>query len=253
MREPGHGLVGDQELRLGRHGAGELELAHLDLGEIARPPSGLGRQSDEAEQLSAARIDLGGGQMRAAPGGDRVQQRDPYVVDEAHAEERAGQLKAARHAESRALVCRIALEVGAVELDGTGLVAQRPAQAVDERALARSVGADQPDPLARSDREADAFERDEPAEPFAEILDLEQGRAHRSLLARSRASTRPKRPFGAIITKATSTTPTMSRLTADEMVTVATCWMVPSRIAPISGPIQVVVPPTSGMAMLLTA
>src|SRR5262249_22418699 len=244
---------GDQELRFGRHGTGELELAHLDLGEIARPAAGLGREADKAQQLSTARIDLGRGQVRAAPGGDGVQERDTHVVDEAHAEERARQLEAARHAEPRTLVGRIALEIGAVELDGAGLVAQRPAQAIDERALARSVGADQADALARSDREADAFERDEPAEPFAEILDLEQRRAHRSLLARSRPSTRPKMPFGAIITKATSTTPTMSRLTAEEMVTVATCWMVPSKIAPISGPIQVVVPPTSGIAMLLTA
>ena len=45
----------------------------------------------------------------------------------------------------------------------------------------------------------------------------------------------------------------MSRFTAEEMVTVATCWIVPSSSAPITGPIQVVVPPTSGMAMLLTA
>src|SRR5437899_2699623 len=31
--EPGHGLVGDQQLGPGGHGAGQLQLAHLDLGE----------------------------------------------------------------------------------------------------------------------------------------------------------------------------------------------------------------------------
>ena len=60
-------------------------------------------------------------------------------------------------------------------------------------------------------------------------------------------------PFGAMMTKATSSTPTISRLTADEIVTVATCWIVPSRSAPISGPIQVPVPPIIGMAIELTA
>ena len=60
-------------------------------------------------------------------------------------------------------------------------------------------------------------------------------------------------PFGAMMTKATSSTPTSSRLTADEMVTVATCCSVPSRIAPTSGPTQLVVPPIIGMAMELTA
>ena len=60
-------------------------------------------------------------------------------------------------------------------------------------------------------------------------------------------------PFGAMMTKATSSTPTISRLTAEEMVTVATCCSVPSSIAPTSGPIQLVVPPIIGMAIELTA
>ena len=60
-------------------------------------------------------------------------------------------------------------------------------------------------------------------------------------------------PFGATITKTTSSSPTISRLTADEIVTVATCCSVPSRMAPISGPIQLVVPPIIGIAIELTA
>src|SRR6266702_4189791 len=253
MRQAGHGFVGDQELGLRRHGPGELELAHLDLGEIARPSPRLGREPDEPQQLGAARIDFGGGQMHAASRADRVEQRNAQIVGEVHAEERARQLEAARHAEPRALERRISVELDALELDRAGLVAQRPAQAIDQRALAGAVGPDQPDPLAGRNRDSVVFERHETAEPFAEILDFEQRRAHRSLLARSRASMSPMMPFGAIITKPTSTTPTMSRLTADEMVTVATCWTVPSSSAPITGPIHVVVPPTSGMAMLFTA
>ena len=60
-------------------------------------------------------------------------------------------------------------------------------------------------------------------------------------------------PFGAMITKTTSRQPTINKLTADEMVTVAICCSDPSSNAPISGPTQLVVPPMSGIAMELTA
>ena len=41
----------------------------------------------------------------------------------------------------------------------------------------------------------------------------------------------------------------MSRLTAEEIVTVTTCCSVESNSAPIIGPIQLVVPPIIGMAI----
>ena len=55
---PGHRLVGDQQLRLGRHGARELELAHLDLGQVARQLPRLVGEADLAQQLAAALVDL---------------------------------------------------------------------------------------------------------------------------------------------------------------------------------------------------
>ena len=45
----------------------------------------------------------------------------------------------------------------------------------------------------------------------------------------------------------------MRRFTSDEIVTVAICWIEPSRRAPITGPYQVVVPPIIGIARALTA
>ena len=53
--------------------------------------------------------------------------------------------------------------------------------------------------------------------------------------------------------KATIRRPTSIRLKADEMVTMAVCCTVVSSTAPITGPIQVPVPPISGMAMVFTA
>src|SRR3981081_4649645 len=124
----------------------------------------------------------------------------------------------------------------ALEGDAAGLVGERAAQAIDERALARAVRSNQADALAFGDVQIDSVERDESAEAFAEAFDLEEGRDHFHPILRRRGCTRPTMPFGAMMTKATSSTPTSSRLTADEMVTVATCCSVPSRIAPTTAP-----------------
>ena len=57
-REAGHRLVGEQEPRRAGDGAGEFELAHLDLGQIARQMQRLVGEPDIGEQLrgSARRL-----------------------------------------------------------------------------------------------------------------------------------------------------------------------------------------------------
>ncbi len=56
------------------------------------------------------------------------------------------------------------------------------------------------------------------------------------------------------MTKAISNKPMIDRaeLRADEIVTVASCWIVLRRIEPITGPIQFCIPPMTGIATLLT-
>src|SRR5205807_8799597 len=147
-----------------------------------------------------------------------------------------------------------------------GLVVQRAAQAVDERRFARAVRPDEAKPLARADREIDVLQRDKPAEPLAEAGDGQDGlpvhsaacranaaASNRAARRRCRAEINPMIPFGATITNPISNNPTISRLSADEMVTVASCWIVPNRIEPITGPIHLVMPPITGIATLLTA
>src|ERR1700722_6729661 len=133
-----------------------------------------------------------------------------------------------------------------------GLVPERAGDAIDQRRFARAVRADQPQTLAGRDREVDGFERDETAEAFAQFLDAEQG-LHQPCLRRLPRANQPMMPLGAITTNPTRMTPTNSRLSADEMVTVAICCTVARNTAPSTAPIQLAVPPTSGMAMLLTA
>ena len=58
MRQPGHRLVGEQQARLGGDGAGQFELAHLDLRQVARQPPRLVGEPDLPQQLVAALLDL---------------------------------------------------------------------------------------------------------------------------------------------------------------------------------------------------
>src|SRR6185312_8212837 len=181
-----------------------------------------------------------------------VKHRNAQVVGKRQARERPRQLEAARKSAVRALMRREAVHGVAVEVHAALLVLQGAADAIDQCALAGAVRADQAQPLAGIHLEIDAVERDEAAEAFADILHAEEGR-HLRLRACRRSCTSPTMPFGAMMTKAISSTPTSNTFTADEMVTVVTCCRVPSRIVPISGPTQLVVPPISGMAMELTA
>ena len=69
---------------------------------------------------------------------------------------------------------RQAVEEAALERDGAGLVGERAAQAIDERALARAVRPDQAEALALGDVEIDAIERDKTAEALAEARYLQE-------------------------------------------------------------------------------
>src|SRR6185436_4590213 len=206
------------------------------------------------QQLHAALVHLEGcAREDAGARRDRVDQRDAHIVDQREAGERARQLEAARDAQVRASAGGQPVERPAFEGHRPGFVLQRAADAIDERALTRAVRADQAEALAGCHVEVDAVEGHESAEALGQAFDLEQRLGHGCDLLRCQSWTRPTMPLGAMITKPTSNTPTISRLTTEEMVTVATCCSVPSRMAPMSGPIQVVVPPIIGMAIEFTA
>src|SRR5215472_15211690 len=124
--------------------------------------------------------------MRAVPGIDRVEQRYAQIVDEAEALERFRQLEAAREPEPRALIGGQAVQPPPVEGDAAAVVVQYTGKAVDERAFAGAVGADQAEPLSGLDSEVDAFERDEAAKAFAEPAHFEDRFGHQRILVRQR-------------------------------------------------------------------
>src|SRR5689334_27268 len=133
--------------------------------------------------------------------------------------------------------------------------------AVDQRALAGAVRPNQAYTLFLGNGQFDRLQGHEAAEAFAQSRHFEQcvdgharGRSAKGRRNRSRAPcSRPRIPLGAMMTNATSIRPTISKLSAEDIVTVATCCRVPRRIAPITGPSQLEVPPTKGIATPLTA
>src|ERR1022692_3284571 len=100
-----------------------------------------------------------------------VKQRDAQIVGERHAVERTRQLETAGNSPMRALMGGEPIQHMAVETDAAALVLYRAADAIDQRAFARTVRPDLSEPLARLHLEIDAVERDKAAEPLADFVD----------------------------------------------------------------------------------
>src|SRR5438093_1607859 len=109
-------------------------------------------------------------------------------------------------------------EIAAVELDRSS-AAQRPRDAVHQRALARAVRPDEPDAFARSDREIDAVERYEAPEPLGHARGDEQRAAHVGPARRFRRRVQPMIPWGATVTNTTRSAPTRNRFQSAETLT----------------------------------
>ena len=86
-------------------------------------------------------------------------------------------------------------QIDAFDLDAPRARLQHAERHVDRRRLARAVGAEQADDLARRHLEADVVDGLERAKGFAQALDEENGRVvgHRVSLARRSAARTPKR------------------------------------------------------------
>src|SRR4029079_7402882 len=251
VRQAGNRFVGDQQFGLGGDGARELELAHFDLRQVARHMARLMIEPDQPQQFDAAGVDTVAVQRTGALV-HRVQHRHAQVIGEVEAHERAGELEAPRQPAMCALMGSQSVHGLAVEMYAALFVLQGAADAVDQGAFARTIRADQPETFARLHFKLDAIARHKASEALADIADVQQWAHLPSLRARRRSWISPTRPLGTITTNATSKRPTISRFTAEEMVTVAICCSEPSRMAPITGPTQLVVPPMIGMAMALT-
>src|SRR5580765_972372 len=237
--KPGHRLVRDEQARLRRHRARELELAQLDLRELVRLSLRLVGEPDPPQDLHRLLLGVGLLEMHHVLVGHE------QVLEHRHAVEGPRDLEAARDAFAGALVGGEPGDFLALELDRAAVVAQRTRNAVDQRGLARAVGPDQTEALTRGDGDAHLRQRGEAAEVLGHALHPEERRAHRFL---TNFRNRPSTPSGANTTNSTSSTPITSTLISLEMVTVTICWIEARSSAPITGPSQWTVPPIIGMA-----
>src|SRR5947208_2219885 len=98
------------------------------------------------------------------------------VVEHRHPAERAHELPGARDAEPADALRTGVGDVGAREDDPSRVRVEIAGEAVEERGLAGAVRPDQPDDLARADREGDVLVGNEAAEALRDRAELEEGR-----------------------------------------------------------------------------
>ena len=98
---------------------------------------------------------------------------DHHVLEHGEAREQGQVLKRPRNAEIGDLVSIDIEEVVAVEQDLTRVRFVDPRHDVEQRGLARAVGADQPADLVLVDRERQVVERDDTTEPHGHFSNIE--------------------------------------------------------------------------------
>jgi hypothetical protein len=153
----------------------------------------------------------------------------------------------------RAAVDGEARDLGAIEGDRTMVAGKRATDAVHQRGLARAIGADDPQALAIGERKTHFRQGGKTAETFAHLVHFEKRPAHRAAFRRNMVRASPSSPCGAATTNRINKAPTINTLSSDDTVTLITCCVVASRIAPITGPSQLEVPPITGIASADTA
>src|SRR6516165_12089477 len=185
----------------------------------------------------------------------REVERHQQVLDNRHAPEGPRDLKASGDTLPCTTARRQLRNLLAGEEHGPRVRTQGTGDAIDEGRLSGTVRTDQAEALAAPDIHVDVVDRDKAAEALGQRFNSQQSWFGRSELRHFCPPTRtenwrisPIRPFGATITNNTSMMPSTSTLISEEIVTASSCCVVPSRIAPSTGPIQCAVPPINDIA-----
>src|SRR5690606_25699755 len=140
-------------------------VAHADEPE---QPVGLGAVARTGEAEQAAELAV----VR--------EQRDLHVLPHGHRGIGGGDLEGTADAEAPDLARAQAGRVAAENPDRARVAADLAVEDVEARALAGAVGADEGEDLAGGEREGDAPHRMHAAVGLRQVLDFEDGRAHRA-------------------------------------------------------------------------
>ena len=183
LRQGGRRLVHDQDLRIGRQRAGDLDELLLGGAKLLQQIVGAARQADGIQERLC---------RRAHPVPVDAERAARHVADEDVLEDReiaeqAWMLVHHRDATALRLERRPALDRCAVDQDHPAVGPMHPCQQLDAGALAGTVLAEQGQDLARQEVERGVLERHRAAEAFSGVAEaghclagrgIDQGRAH---------------------------------------------------------------------------
>ena len=210
--QAGGGLVQQQQPRLCRQRAGDLQPLERAVGHRVRRGVFVAGQADQPQQLARDLPALGLGAHQRAGAQQRGGQRAAlaqvpaghHVLQRGHVEEHLQVLEGAADAGGGEAVHRLAGQVHAVEADRTGARAVHPAEHVDQAGLAGAVGADHRVHRTRLDAHFHVGDRMDAAEGLGQPADVQQ--RHGFLPAQRRAMLGTS-PSGNSTMVATSTAP----------------------------------------------
>ena len=168
-RQPGQHFVEQQQFRLGRQRARDLEPALFGRDQIAGQH--VGARAEAAKFQHLVRLAAG-----IAHHGGADQRADDDVVDDRHGLEALDDLEGAADAALAALGRRQRGDVLAVEDDRALGRRQHAGDQVEQRRLAGAVRADQADDFAAPDRDRDVAVGDQAAEALPDAAGFEQWR-----------------------------------------------------------------------------
>ena len=198
-------LVQQQQPRLQRQRHRDLGGALIAVRHLAHQPVGLGGetgQCHDAADLAPHR----GRRVLPEPGAQPVAgadlDRDAHVLAHRELGKDLRHLEGAAHAELDALLRRQPRDRPAVEHDLARGGREEAGDQVEERRLARTIGADDGAQFARRDAERYLAHRDQAAECLGDAADLQHG-THAALRRRSI----PSRPRGKNSTTSTNSRP----------------------------------------------
>src|SRR3990172_2894059 len=192
--DTGRRLVEQDQLGIGHEHADELDELLLAVGQVARVLVRQPLELDEPQQLLGAPTRLG------VAGRGHYQQ----VLERRELGEHADHLEGAPHSAVEDLVRLEPVDALALEADFAGVPRFHARNAVEERGLARPVGADEPVDPARLERQRHAVDGGDAAEALDHAAQLEDGR-HQMVRGRLYFCwSTPRIPRGM-----SSTTPTM--------------------------------------------
>jgi hypothetical protein len=188
----GRRLVEEEDARLDREGAGQLEPLLVAVGEIpgelvAPVPEAhaVEERRDPRVRLAALAAERGRPEKRAdeaSPGAPVP--RDPDVLAHGEVAEEADVLECPGDAEAGARVGRERGDRAPAETHLAGRRPVEPRDDVEDGGLASAVRADDREDLAGAHRQRDARDGADAAEPDGEVLDLEEALTHRAACGR---------------------------------------------------------------------